>query len=116
MTVSQMLEPEAAVRRSPSAVVWVNRRKAIVARNDGEAVTVRELQRGVETDLAYLTCVVDEIGDRERVVIMGPGSTRLALEREYVTIFHRPERLIDVEPADELDPDGVVARLRDLMG
>jgi hypothetical protein len=114
MTVSQTLEREVHAGPAPSAVIWINGRKAIVARTEGEEVVVHELDRGVEPEVAYLARVVHEIGDRERVVIMGPGSTRLALEREYVTVFHRPERLVDVEPSGELEADEIIERLRDL--
>ena len=55
------------------------------------------------------------IGDRERILILGPSSERLALEREYVSVFHAPERLVDVEPSARMDEAAVVARLRELM-
>lgn len=64
----------------------------------------------------FLAHVVDEIADRERVVILGPSWTRTALEREYVTIYQRPERLVDVEPADASERDRLVERLAVLAG
>jgi hypothetical protein len=64
----------------------------------------------------FLAHVVEEIAERERVVILGPSSTRTALEREYVTIYQRPERLIDVEPADAKERDRLVERLAILAG
>jgi hypothetical protein len=37
---------------------------------------------------------------------------RLALEREYVSIFRRPDRLVDVEPSGPVGRDELVERLR----
>lgn len=100
-----------------SAVVWIDAQRAIVATSTGGAeAVVSEISAPGDDgeDSTYLARVVDAIGDRERVVIMGPDDSRLALEREYVAIDHRPERLIDVEPAGPLDRDDVVARLNQL--
>jgi hypothetical protein len=98
---------------APSAAVWIDGRVAIVARmgDDGVASTA-EIERGSEQEAAYLALVVRAIGDRERVLILGPSSVRLALEREYVAIYHRPERLVDVEPAGPMDAAALVERLR----
>jgi hypothetical protein len=98
-----------------SAVAWIDRRHALVARNaaDGEHTLTEVLprDRAEHPDDTYLARVVDEIGDRERVVILGPGSLRLALEREYVSRFHRPDRLVDVEPSGLIDREALVSRL-----
>ena len=101
----------------PSAVVWINRRQAIVATMacDGQISTC-EINRGLESELAYLALVVRAMGDRERIVILGPSSIRLALEREYVGIYRRPERLVDVEPAGSLHAEELVGRLHALAG
>jgi hypothetical protein len=101
----------------PSAVAWVDERHAIVARSIADDIVVSELAAKTaegRTDTSYLTRVVDEIGDQDRLVILGPSSTRLALEREYVTIFHRPDRLLDVEFAEPLGRDAIVERLRSI--
>jgi hypothetical protein len=97
------------------AVVWINGRTASLAvTGDAGEVATCEIDRGLEPELSYLAIVVRAIGDRERVVILGPSSMRLALEREYVAIYHRPDRLVDVEPAGALDPGDLVRRLREL--
>jgi hypothetical protein len=49
-------------------------------------------------------------------MILGPGTDRLALEREYVAINHRPDRLVDVEPAGPVDVSELVNRVRELAG
>lgn len=107
-----------AIDARPSAVVWIDRRHALVAATAraGE-VAVSEVTRRageVSPDANYLARVVERIGDRERVVILGPGEVRLALEREYVSIYRRPERLVDVEPSGPLDRDALIDRLRTL--
>jgi hypothetical protein len=109
--------PDQTQRRTvpESAVAWINGRQAIVATmaRDGEIFTC-EINRGLSPESSYLALVVHALGDRDRVVILGPSSARLALEREYVAIYHRPERLVDVEPAGALNTEDLVARLRAL--
>jgi hypothetical protein len=79
----------------PDAVVWVDERHAIVARaaTDGAISTV-EVRRVGRPETRYLAQVVHEIGNREHVMIIGPSVLKLALEREYVALSHRPERLV----------------------
>lgn len=103
-------------RTTTTAAVWLNGRHATVARTglDGEITTV-EVDRGVEPETSYLVRVVRLIGDRERVLILGPSSPRLALEREYVAVFKRPDHLVDVEAAGETDPTALVQRLTTLL-
>lgn len=111
-------ELELGVRRPPvvpSAVVWINGRGALVAGvdEDGEIVT-STIERRTQDEAQFLSRVVSAIGDRERVMILGPGAARLALEREYVDIHRRPDHLVDVEPAGLLEEPDVVDRLRQL--
>jgi hypothetical protein len=95
--------------------VWIGRRQAIVARMDYDGIaSTCEIDRAAEPKLTYLAMVVRAIGNRERVLILGSGSMRLALEREYVAIYRRPDRLVDVEPAGVMDRESVVERLRQL--
>ena len=105
--------PASQVRARPSAVVWINGRVATVVCKDADGQEATwTIERGVEPELAYLAGVVRAIGDRERVMILGPGSERLALEREYVAIRRRPERLVDVEPSGPLAEADLIERLR----
>jgi hypothetical protein len=98
-----------------SAVVWSNGREAIVATmsEDGQVFTC-EINRGLSSEAAYLALVVRAVGDRTRVAILGPSSARLALEREYVAIYRRPERIVDVEPTGTVETEDLVERLRAL--
>lgn len=80
---------------------------------DGHISTC-EISRGWLSQSSYLAHAVRVIGDRQRVVILGPSTDRLALEREYVAMFRRPDRLVDVEPAGTVSADELVDRLRTL--
>lgn len=108
-------DPVAVRTVAASAVVWINGRQAIVntMSTDGKILT-SEINRGLQPELSFLALVVRVIGDRERVLILGPGSVRLSLEREYVAVFQRPDRLVDVEPAGTIDAEELVVRLRAL--
>ena len=99
----------------PSAVTWIDDAHAMVATISAAGqVTIEEIHprhAQAAPDETYLARVVDAIGDRERVAIVGPGQERLALEREYVLIYRTPDRLVDVEPATESDRDDLISRL-----
>ena len=104
-------------RPHSSAVTWIDSRHAIVARTMPSGaidVTELDLPRDAANDSPALTRVADAIGDRERVVIAGSAGMRTALERQYVTIFHRPDRLVDVEPDGPMTRKDLVDRLREL--
>jgi hypothetical protein len=99
----------------PSAIVWINGRGAVIAAMEPDrGITTCTIDRGLEPEESYLRLVVHAIGDRERVMILGPSSVRLALERDYTSIYQRPDRLVDVEPAGPMDQATLVDRLREL--
>lgn len=80
----------------PAAIVWLDRRHALVARaHEGHSV-VTEVVRESDPETAYLLRVAHEAAGCDRVVIMGPDDARIDFEREYVSLYHRPDRLIDV--------------------
>jgi hypothetical protein len=88
-------------RPAHAAVVWLDRRHALVARaRDGHPI-VTEVARDIDPELQYLLRVVHEAADCDRVVIMGPDASRIDFEREYVSLYHRPDRLIDVGAAPQ---------------
>jgi hypothetical protein len=99
----------------PSAVVWLNGRRAVAARmsHDGRASTC-EIERGFEPEDSYLAIIARTLGTRERLLILGPNRFRQALERDYVARYGRSSRLIDVEPSSGLGEQDLVARLRAL--
>ena len=95
----------------PGVVVWISSHQALVARKGEDRVAMVEIDRGGDPESQYLAHVVHEIGNGERVVIVGPGPMRLALEREYVSINHRPDRLISVPPIARADGAQIVEHL-----
>ena len=97
--------------KRPTAVVWINEGQALVARSTGDGISMVEITRGVHPETQYLAHIVHEIGDGERVMIVGSGPLRLALEREYVSISHRPDRLISASTIARADGAEIVDRL-----
>ena len=115
MAELQTLDLDVRLAAAPSAVVWINGRQATVAAMNREGrISTCEISREMLPEASYLAQVVRVIGDRQRVMILGPTSTRLALEREYVALFRRPDRLVDVEPAGAVTPEQLVDLVRSL--
>jgi len=92
-----------------AAVVWLDRSHALVARGHDGHPQVTEVDRSFEPETDYLLRVVHEAAGCDRLVVMGPDAARVAFEREYVALYRRPDRLIDVgqmltpRPADLVD-------------
>jgi len=107
--------PAAREVTTPSAVCWIDGANAIVAAmsRDGRISTC-EMNGGWLPEVTYLAQGVRLIGDRDRVTILVPGSMRLLLEREYVAVFHRPDRLVDVEPEGPVTVEELIERVRAL--
>jgi hypothetical protein len=78
------------------ALVVLDDDRALVAHLGGAAPELAVISVG-DASGRYLHRIIDEVGDAERVSIAGPGDLRLALEREYVAIRRRPDRLHDLE-------------------
>lgn len=102
-----------STRISPSAVVWVNGREAAVVRmtSDGRMSTF-EISRGWLRERPFILHIARAIGDQERVLFLGPGSIPLVLEREYASMFPRPERLVEVEASGPVDAPQLADRIR----
>lgn len=95
-----------------AAVVWIDRRHALVAKSQAGRREVREVAREVDLDAQYLLRVAHETADCERILIMGSDDQRLAFEREYVALYRRPDRLVDSAAEIEPEPPRLVDRLR----
>lgn len=114
---ARIVSPTTSRRRPRGAVTWIDRDRALVARDrpdGGIAISAVDRDRAERT--VYLGRVACEIGDRDRLVIMGPGPLRTELEREYVVTYRRPDRLLDVEPAAEMTEAELIRRLDELDG
>ena len=86
---------------SSESVVWIDHEQArIIASTRDGVETVRILDReAAETEAAFEVRATDAVIDADRVVVAGPPDVRTGFERAYVAITHRPDRLVDVEPA-----------------
>ena len=115
MAATKTREPVPSQEATASAVVWINGRGANVVAMGGDGrISSCEITRGWLAEGPYLAQVVRAIGDRRRVVILGPSTARLALEREYVALFRRPDRLVDVERSGPQSSEDLIGRLRTL--
>lgn len=89
-----MIERKTPQQR-PDAVVWVDERHAIVAqRDEAGGISTVEIRRAMQNQERYLGHVVHEIGGHEHVMVVGPQPMRVALERRFVAVGHRPDRLM----------------------
>ena len=88
-------EQRQQVQTRPDAVVWIDERHAIIARREpaGQISTV-EVRRLARPENRFVAQVVHEIAGRGPVMVVGSPPLRLALERRYVAVSHRPDRLI----------------------
>jgi hypothetical protein len=79
----------------PDSVVWVDEDRAIIAQRDAtDGIATVEIRRAMRSDERYLGQIVHEIGGHQRVMVVGPQPIRLALERRFVAVGHRPDRLM----------------------
>jgi hypothetical protein len=101
----------------PCAVAWIGDEWASVARmsRDGE-VSTSAIHRGDEPESSYVELIARVLGDARRVVVLGPSSMRLALERAYVALYRWPDRLIDLEHSDAIGEAELIERLMKLSG
>lgn len=83
----------------PDAVVWIDERHAIIARcePEGQIATV-EVRRLARPENRFVAQVVHEIAGQGRVMVIGSHPLRLALERRFVAVSHRPDRLVAAPP------------------
>ena len=102
--------------RPHAAVVWVDGWHALVARSDEGRQTLIEVDREAAPELDYLLRIARATQDCERLMIVGPDPERLAFEREYVALYKRPDRLVDVEAASAMTARDLLGRLRFLDG
>lgn len=110
--------PERTTELGVNAVVWIEPGRAIVVRGgDGAELASTELRIPAAPAMTppALAQVAHAIGAVDRVLILGDGDLRTALEREIVAIGHRPETIREAEvtgPVDEAVLVEELARLR----
>jgi hypothetical protein len=106
---------QAARDQRPDAVVWVDERRAILAQRDQSGgISTVEIRRLQQSEGRYLGHVVHALAGHEHVMVVGPQPIKLALERRFVAVGHRPDRLM--APPFPAGPEGaaVVAGLERL--
>ena len=101
---------------SPTAVVWITGRHAVVAvaHDDVGGITSTTVERIIESEANFVARIVGAVGDSERVMVLGPASLRLAVQRAYVAISHRPDHLVEVARTGPVDPVELAERVRAL--
>ena len=88
--------------RPEAAIVWIDRAHAhtIVVESGGrllvESLTLPN-EREDTAETVALAHVVEAIGDAPRVLLLGDNTMRTALEREYVALRQRPDRLVEMD-------------------
>jgi len=106
----------AAMHPAHAAVVWLDHWHALVARRDGDAAAIVDVDRGVESEWEYLVRVVQVTDDCDRVMILGPGDDRLKFGREFVAHHDRDLVALDIEASVGASPAELFDRLRLLEG
>jgi len=90
----------ADARPAHKVVVWIDHDQAfIVGQGPDGRETVELVDRAPgESESDFEARTVGEVVDDELVVVSGPAYARTDFERAYVSVTHRPDRLVDVEP------------------
>ena len=80
--------------------VWIDHDQAVIVDqgSDGQRSEEHLDRAPAESEATFDVRAIDEVIDRERVVVSGPSAARLEFERAYVAVTHRPDRLTDIEP------------------
>ncbi len=106
--------PERTTALGVNAVVWIEPGRAIVVRGgDGAELASTELRIPAAPAMTppALAQVAHSIGAVDRVLVLGDGDLRTALEREIVAIGHRPETIREAEVTGPVDEAVLVERL-----
>ncbi len=81
------------------AVVWIDHARAIIVERGAIGHSVQVVDRLLaEREERFEARAINEVLDRDRVIVSGPAYARTRFERAYVALTHRPDRLVDVQP------------------
>jgi len=87
------------VTASREAVVWIDHTRAIIVEHENSGHSVQVVDRLLaEPEERFEARAINEVLDRDRVIVSGPAYARTGFERAYVALTHRPDRLVDVQP------------------
>jgi hypothetical protein len=108
----------AEARSDRGALVWIDRCRAIVTQlTPAGDLDMQEFAIDGDDEaiqLAALGAVVHAIRDCQRLTVLGTDGMRTLLEREYVAIVKRPDRIVDAECDGPLSRTDLAARFRGL--
>ncbi len=100
-----------------NAVVWIEPGRALLVRGcEGGEPATQELPVpcAAAATSPVLAEIAHRIGDVDRVLVLGNEELRTALEREIVSIGHRPETIREAVVEGPVDEAVLLARLRRL--
>jgi len=95
-------------------VIWLDAVRAFVATAPAGRAERVTIERGSDSDATYLLRVARQVGACTRLVVMGPDAAKLAFEREFVSLYHEPDRLLDVSRQIAPDLDALLRRFNRL--
>ena len=105
--------------RDDGVVVWIDDHQARITTQttDGCAIVERLDRRPSETESRFDARVVETIAGLDPVAVSGPALPRIAFQRAFVALTHRPELLIDldVEASRLTGPEATAPSLRRLL-
>jgi hypothetical protein len=104
----------APTRQLTAGVVFIEPRHAVVARTTEATPVVFTLDRDGQARGPFLSRVAREIEDCREVVVLGQEADRLAFEREYVSLYKRPDRLVHEETLARATPLELLLRVERL--
>lgn len=89
-----------------TASIWIDDDEAVIrsAADDGHAILDRLVRNHGESPMAFDVRVVDEVRDDAIIEVDGPERSRLRFERAYVSVTHRPDRLVDAVNGSDIKP------------
>jgi hypothetical protein len=106
--------PDQAPDIGVNAVAWIEPGRAIVVRG-GDRAELTSIEIRIPAAPAItppaLAEVAHSIGAVDRVLVLGEGDLRTALEREIVAIGHRPETIREAEVTGPVDAAVLAERL-----
>ena len=84
----------AALMAEGVAVIRLDQQHAFIGRKHSGHPVVTKIDRGGDLAPAYLLRVAHEAAGCDGVVVMGPDAARIEFERQYVSLYRRPDRLV----------------------
>ncbi len=109
--------PATTAASGVNAVVWIEPGRALLVRGaaDAEPATIETpIPSQPTATIPALAQVAHQVGEVDRVLVLGQDELRTALEREIVAIGHRPETIRDAVVEGPVDAAFLVEKLRRL--